>query len=97
MADFRVGLIAAKHGIDVDEDNFRNCEAKCAADFSGDEFCDESQRSLPCSAKFNDVEAEIVRLHNGGQRSSFSKRQLRSGLRSQFAALSSKFSGFAVA
>ena len=73
VADFGIGLIAAEGRVDFCEHQIGHAQAEDAADFAGDDFRDEREDALARSAKFDDVEAEVVGFDNGGQRTAFAK------------------------
>ena len=73
LANFVVGIVAAEGWVDLDEDDLGNAEAKGTADFASEEFGDEGEDSLPCSAEFDDVEAEVVGFYNRRQGSAFAQ------------------------
>ena len=73
LADFVVGLVAAKRGVNVDEDQLGHAQAEGASDFAGDDFGDEGEEALAGSAKFDNVETQIVGFDDGGQRAAFAE------------------------
>ena len=75
ITDFRVGIVAAEEGVDFYEDEFRYGKAESTGDLSCNEFSDQCQRSLACAAELDDVQTEVIRLHDCGQGAAFPERE----------------------
>jgi hypothetical protein len=73
-ADFGVGLVASQRGIDFDEHQLGHIESEGASDTTGDDFRGEGQRTLSRAGEFQDVETEVVGLHQRGEGSAFAER-----------------------
>jgi len=59
MTNLCVRLVASERCVDLGEDQFRHFQPERAADFTGYQFRDQRQRSLPRSAELDHVEPEI--------------------------------------
>jgi hypothetical protein len=75
VANLVIRFVAAKGNVDFDEDDLRHAQAEGAGDFSSDQLGHQGQRALAGTAEFSDIETQIVRLDDGGQRPAFAEGQ----------------------
>ena len=72
--NFGIGFTAPKARRNVHERNVGGGQPKTQRKPANNQFRDENFRALPGTAEFHHVQATLLRIHHGGQRSALAQR-----------------------